>query len=122
MAAASQTIRIFCVTEVAWLKDDPPQEIKDFWEEGYPGITSISDNLNTISQCGYEHIGHFVLPEDAWWAEYYNPLEKRIHALQAKYHKNNEAQAILKEELREIDLYRRYSSWYGYVFFLMQKK
>ncbi len=41
-----------CVTEVAWLHADPPREIKDFWEEGYPGIASISDSLNAISQCG----------------------------------------------------------------------
>jgi len=110
------------VTEVAWLRANPPQEIQDFWEEGYPGITTIEENLNTVGKCGYHLISHFVLPEDAWWAEYYTPLEKRIHKLMEKYQGDTESLAVLKGELREIDLYRRYSSWYGYVFFLMQKK
>ena len=29
---------------------------------------------------------------------------------------------ILDEELREIDLYKRFSDYYGYVFYIMQKK
>ena len=110
-----------CVTEVAWLQPDPPQEVKDFWNEGYPAITSITANLETIHTCGYKHISHFLLPEDAWWREYYIPLERRIHKLIHKYQNDAQNLAILKEELKEIDLYRRYSSWYGYVFFLMQK-
>jgi len=111
-----------CVTEVAWLRADPPQEIQNFWEEGYPGITTIAENLNTVRKCGYDLIGHFVLPEEAWWDEYYAPLEKRIRMLQAKFQDDEPALATLSGELLEIDLYRHYSSWYGYVFFLMQKK
>ncbi len=110
------------VTEAVWLEENPPPEIQDFWEEGYPAMTTTAGNLDTIRECGYCPIGHFVLPEDAWWEEYYLPLEKRILKLLEKYHDDELARAYLKEEMREIDLYRRYSSWYGYVFFLMQKK
>ena len=29
--------------------------------------------------------------------------------------------ALLRESQRESDLYRKYSDWYGYVFYIMQK-
>ena len=74
-----------------------------------------------ILACGYEVIGHFILPEDAWWVGYYDPLEKRIQRLRKKYREDPEALAVLDAERTEIDMYRNYSQWYGSVFFLMQK-
>ena len=41
--------------------------------------------------------------------------------LRQKYSDNQEMLALLAEEQREIDLYRKYSKSYGYVFYLMQK-
>lgn len=109
------------VTDVSWLKTDPPREIREFWKDGYPAITTIMENLNIIRACGYDPIAHFVLPEDAWWDNYYRPLEKRIRMLQRKYRDDERAMESLSAELQEIDLYRRYSAWYGAVFYLMQK-
>lgn len=109
------------VNEMTWLKSNPPKEILDFWEECYPAISPISENMKMISSCGYRLIGHFPLPEEAWWKGYYNPLEKRIQGLRKKYKDNPKALELLAEEQREIDLYRKFSSWYGSVFFIMQK-
>lgn len=110
------------VHEMTWLKPDPPKEINDYWMEVYPGIKTIKENLELIPECGYKVIGHFPLPEDAWWKEYYEPLEERIKALRRKYRSNPKALAELDEEQREIDLYRKYSEWYGSVFYIMQKE
>ena len=100
------------VHEMAWLESDPPKELADFWQAAYPAM---------IAAAGYRILGHFPLSEDAWWPEYYGPLEKRIDALRAKYADDEAALAQLAEEQREIDLYRRYSRWYGSVFFVMQR-
>jgi len=70
---------------------------------------------------GYARLAIFTLPESAWWQDYYNPSEKRIAMLTEKYRDNDEALAFLDISQREIDLYRRYSEWYGYVFYVMQK-
>ena len=32
------------VHEMAWLKNDPPKEISDYWEQVYPAITTIEKN------------------------------------------------------------------------------
>ncbi|MGD9346874.1 MAG: methyltransferase domain-containing protein [Candidatus Aminicenantes bacterium] len=112
----------FCVVnEMTWLKPNPPKEILDYWKRMYPGITTIPNNLKIVAQCGYHVLDHFPLPEDAWLDEYYNPLERRLDLLRAKYKDDSEALKIIESDQEEIDLYRKYSEWYGYVFYVMQK-
>ncbi|MEJ8547609.1 hypothetical protein [Brevibacillus borstelensis] len=65
--------------------------------------------------------GHFVLSESAWWDDYYEPMGERISQLQEQYKNDRNALAALEEASREIELYRKYSSYYGYVFYVMQK-
>jgi ubiquinone/menaquinone biosynthesis C-methylase UbiE len=110
------------VHEMTWLRPDPPREILDYWKKLYPGIMTVEENLQTIPRCGYEVIEHFTLPEDAWWIEYYGPLEERISQLRTKYAGDTRALEALYNEQREIDMYRKYKSWYGSVFFVMQKR
>jgi hypothetical protein len=102
------------------LKPDPPAEIKAFWDEGYPGMKAQEENLEIVREAGYRLVGHFVLPESSWWDEYYTPLEKRIPILSEKYRDDEEAMALLRGSQQESDLYRKYSDWYGYVFYVMQ--
>lgn len=109
------------VTEISWLSDNIPEEPRKFWEAEYPQMNGISENINIIESLGYLPAGHFVLPESAWWEHYYTPLEQRIVMLKEKYKNNPEALKQLDFEQKEIDLYKRYSSCYGYVFYLMQK-
>lgn len=109
------------VHEMTWLQPDPPQEIYEYWKKFYPEIKTVAENMEIISKHGYSLLGHFTLPEDAWWIEYYNPLEERIRNLREKYINNTEALAVLDNEQREIDMYKKYYQWYGSVFFVMQK-
>ena len=108
-------------TEVAWLRDDPPAEIREFWAAGYPAITTIEANVSTARAEGYEPLGHFVLPESAWLDDYYAPLEKRLTEFRAAHAGNVEAEALVAETEHEISLYRRFSAWYGYVFYVLRK-
>jgi ubiquinone/menaquinone biosynthesis C-methylase UbiE len=109
------------VHEMTWLKHNPPKEIRDYWKKVYPDINTIEFNLKIIKKSGYNIIGFFPLPEDAWWDFYYEPLEKRLKKMRVKYKNNKKAQEMINIEQEEIDLFRRYSSWYGSVFFVMQK-
>ncbi|MFO0699493.1 MAG: class I SAM-dependent methyltransferase [Nitrospira sp.] len=112
---------LMAVTHLAWLKSDVPNEPKEFWQGAYPAITTIDENLKIVEQSGYTTLGHFVLPESAWWDEYYTPLEKRLAMLREKYKDNESALARIAESQQEIDVYRTYSDSYGYVFYIMQK-
>jgi SAM-dependent methyltransferase len=110
------------VTELTWLTSKPSPEIQNFWQANYPAMQTIEENLQTIKRAGYETIGYFCLPESDWWDDYYTPLESRVHLLQEKYAAQPEALEILRSEQQEIDLYRKYSHEYGYVFYVVSPK
>lgn len=108
------------VTEISWIKDNPPDDLFDYWKHAYPAIQSINNNLEIITKCRFKTVNHFTLPESAWW-DYYNPISKKLPELKKKYSNNKNALAVINEEENEIELYRKYSDYYGYVFYTMQK-
>jgi ubiquinone/menaquinone biosynthesis C-methylase UbiE len=111
------------VHDIAWLKPDPdpPAELRAFWDAAYPAIRDIPTMLAAIPPLGYEVLGHFPLPEDAWWVEYYHPLEERLTRLRAKYAGDADALAMIEASQSEIDLLRKFPGWYSSVFFLLKK-
>lgn len=108
-------------THLSWLCTDIPDEPKAFWAKEYPAITSIAENLEIIRQAGYVEVGHFTLPETAWWVDYYTPLEERLKGLKQQWATDSVALKVIADTQMEIDLYREYSDSYGYVFYIMRK-
>jgi len=109
------------IHEMAWIQDNPPQEILDYWQAVYPNICTIDGHIDIIKRCGYDLLGHFPLPEDAWWEFYYDPLKLRLDTLSTKYKDNEQALALIQEGYSEIEMFRKYNAWYGSVFYVMQK-
>jgi SAM-dependent methyltransferase len=110
------------VHETAWLRPDPPTEIATCPQLAYPGIRTISGYAELVPGHGYDLIGHFTLPEGFWWLECFEPLERRIRELRGKYVEDRAVQKALDQEQRTVDLFRRYSAWYGSAFLVMQKR
>ena len=108
-------------TELSWLKPDPPDECRKFFSDEYPAMADVDTNLATIKACEYEVLGHFALPESAWWDGYYHPLEERLQSIREKYATDQEKLEVVESTQVEIEFYRKYSSYYGYVFYLMQR-
>ena len=109
------------VTEISWLNNDAPEDIRQYWNDAYPAMKTIKENLAIIREVGYNLIGYFVLPENAWWDDYYNHIENKIDNMRDKYANDPDALEVMDEELQEMDMYRQYSEYYGYVFYVMQK-
>jgi hypothetical protein len=82
----------------------------------------LEDNRGIVRAAEYEEVGYFILPESSWWEHYYQPMERRIEILRQKYGRDEDARKQLDENQQEIEMYRRYSAWYGYVFYLMQAR
>ncbi len=106
------------LTEAVWLKPDPPEIVRRGWAE-YPDMTDIDGCRRIIRDCGYTLLGDFVLPEQAWLTDYYEPMAKRIETLDAKYASDPVGTAVLQECRDEIQLYRDYAPYYGYAFLVM---
>ncbi len=111
-------------THLSWLTPDIPDEPKRFWAEKYPAITSVENNLAIAESAGYDNVGHFTLPESAWWNDYYKPLENRLAELGSdlQFTQDPIAQAAMAGTKREIDLYRQYPEVYGYVFYVLRRR
>jgi len=110
------------VSELAWLKSDPPAECREFFSSVYPAMTDVATNLATIAACGYEVVGHFAQPESAWWEPLYHPLEERLRVLRGQHAADAEKLSMIESIQMEIDVYRKYSAYYGNVFYLMRRR
>jgi len=108
------------VSEVVWLKPNPPAELVEFWKE-YPEIDTVDAKLAVIDKIGYQRVGHFIFPPSAWTDDYYDPMEVCIAQKAPQWQGNPEDEAILETAQNEIDLFRRYSDFFSYAFFVMQK-
>jgi ubiquinone/menaquinone biosynthesis C-methylase UbiE len=109
------------VTQIAWFRKDIPKELRQFWTVAYPEIKSVNQYLEIISKVNYRLIAHFPLPDSAWWETYYRAIEKKISELEPKYLNDPAALELIHAEKFEMELFRRYSAYYGYEFFIMQK-
>ncbi|MHC4606317.1 MAG: class I SAM-dependent methyltransferase [Planctomycetota bacterium] len=110
------------VSEMTVLQPKLPRELRHYWKTNYPAIQTVRQNIRSILSCGYVSLWNFPLPEDAWWANYYGPVEKRIRELRRKYGEDPEALKAFEEFGVEIEMYRKYHAWYGSVYFAMQRK
>jgi ubiquinone/menaquinone biosynthesis C-methylase UbiE len=109
-------------TEASWLRDDVPKELRDYWLETYPAIMSIEETMSKIGELGYRFIAQFVLPESDWWDGYYNPIMEKLPSLHERHKADTEALEVVQMMEKEIDIYRRYSKYYGYVFYIAEKE
>ena len=105
------------VSEVSWLCEAPPGEVVEFWTTEYSAMTNIEDNLTKVRASGFEPISHFVLPSEDW-ENYYGPLQEQLAVFRSEKSDNAEAQAFADSLQQEIDMWRKYGSSYGYVFYL----
>jgi hypothetical protein len=74
-----------------------------------------------IQSAGYELVDYFPLPSASWWTEYCTAAEKKLAEMTQGYESNTDAQALFDAFQLEINMYRKYSKYYGYGFYIMQK-
>lgn len=108
------------VTELVWLKNDPPPEAKE-WAREYAAMKNVADNLKLFENNGYKVLGHFTLPVNSWLNDYYDPMQVRIDELRPKYKDNPVATEVLDAAQREIDGFKKCSDYFGYEFFIAEK-
>lgn len=109
------------VSDLCWIDKNAPEELHKYWNEIYPDIKEIDENIQIIKDNGYTFKDHFTLPDSGWWDNFYNPLSKRLKKLEKKYKDNKSALEELEASKLEIEIFRKYSRFYGYEFFIMQK-
>lgn len=108
-------------TDAVWRKDNPPAEIKASFAADYPAMGRVPDVLAAIDRGGFSLIGHFTLPDEAWWDDFYTPMRQRITALRDRYAGDSSALAVLAQLAREPEMHLQYSEYYAYEFFVARR-
>lgn len=108
-------------TDAVWRRDNPPPDVKASFEADYPAMGRVPDVLAAIERSGFSLIDHFTLPDEAWWDDFYTPMEIRIEELRGKYRADDEALAVLNQLAQEPEMHRKYSDCYAYEFFVARR-
>jgi ubiquinone/menaquinone biosynthesis C-methylase UbiE len=109
------------VTEIVCLVNNPPVPLIQYFEKEYPDIKAVKDKIDLIQNERFQLISNFTLPESSWFDSFYLPMEKELTRLNQKYQGNEIAIGIFEEMKNEINLYKKFSDFYGYEFFIMQR-
>jgi len=110
------------VSDMVWYDDIGPMEVINYWERNYPAMENQKELPPIIQKLGYKLIGSFKLKEKKdWWQNLYEPLAVQVKKLQKKYKDNPLFAEQLKETELEMEYFRKYSNFYGYMFFVMKK-
>jgi len=107
-------------TDAVWRMADPPAAVKASFDD-YPTMGTVADVLSTIQRSDFSLVGHFTLPDEAWWDDFYSPMERRIQELQRKYAHDADALAVLDQIALEPEMRREYGAYYGYEFFVARR-
>jgi ubiquinone/menaquinone biosynthesis C-methylase UbiE len=109
------------VSEASWFTASRPAEIEAFWQDAYPGIDTIPRKVEQLQEAGYIPVASFILPENCWIEQFYEPQAQAREVFLAKYPGNRTAEDFIANELHEEELYHRYKEYYGYVFYIGRK-
>ena len=109
------------VTDASWLTDNRPKEIEEFWLDAYPEIDTIANKTKQMAQAGYKDIHTFVLPDNCWETNFYQPQREAQRLFLQRHPNNLTAQELVRNQQREAILYSQYKHYYGYVFYIGRK-
>jgi ubiquinone/menaquinone biosynthesis C-methylase UbiE len=84
-------------------------------------VSRVADALPRIPQHGYKLADTVSLPEDAWWTEFYKPLEEEMDALLHKYRNSSDALKLLKQYKSEMDMVKKNPRNFSAAFYIMKK-
>lgn len=108
-------------SDLCWLGERRPEKLQRYWDRFYPSMMSASHNMETLEQNGFSMCGYFVLPEQCWLDNYYQPLQQRFEDFLQRHEHCESARQMVRQELDEMAIYRRYHEYYGYAFYVARK-
>lgn len=108
------------ICSYCWLTDNHPEVVAEYWKNNEKDIESISCRIKQLRDTGFTSTAHFVMPDENWW-NYFCPMENNFSNFLERHPDNYDAEKLVKEIDKEIDLYEKYGEYYGYVFFIGRK-
>lgn len=108
------------ISECTWLTPSPDDELREYWQAAYPSMGTVDENRARALSAGLEVLDTLLLPTAAWWDNYYTPLQGEVARLRPGA--DADMAGVLEETEREIALFERYHTEYGYVFYILKSQ
>jgi SAM-dependent methyltransferase len=109
------------VSELCWLVDEPAPEVAAFFAAEGAEVGDLAARRRAVAGAGYELLGDFVLPAEAWWDNYYAPLGTCLQHFRARHAGDPAALEVAARSQQEIELYQRHAGEFGYGVFVMRR-
>jgi hypothetical protein len=74
-----------------------------------------------MQKAGYVPVATFFVPEDIWDSYYYHQHPKMYESFLQKYAGNKTAEEFVAAQRYEVELYDKYKTYYGYMFYIGKK-
>ncbi|WP_218068255.1 class I SAM-dependent methyltransferase [Candidatus Thiosymbion oneisti] len=107
------------VSELSWLQEKVPADVRRFFKTGYSDMRSADENRVVAEDAGYRILATHTLPRATWIEGYYDRLEPRARSLLD--HPDQAVRDFASETLEEIRIFGSSEDSYGYVFYVMEK-
>ncbi|MCP4319050.1 MAG: class I SAM-dependent methyltransferase [Hyphomicrobiales bacterium] len=109
------------ISEATWFQDPSrvPAELRAYWRTNYEGVRTVSGNLAAAEEQGWRFIHAERLADEVWETEFYTPMEQVI--ADVKSSNDADLKVIAAECETEIDLFRRFNAFYGYVYYVFER-
>lgn len=112
---------VLAVSEITWLTENRPEDLDAYWREEYAEVDTVSAKMAVLEQGGFSILGYFALSKNCWLENYYKPLHSGFEEFLEKNDFSPQARAIIENEKREIAIYKSYSDYYSYGFYIAKK-
>ena len=113
---------VLAVSEITWLRPDPPADVRRFWDEQYAEIGTVQEKITVLERFGYDMLGYFILPPSCWIENYYGPTESRTSDFLQRHADQPGARELIEMERQEAAMYERCQSVYSYGFYVARKR
>ena len=107
---------VLSIYRCIWCRANPPDESKPFLRVTTQQWAQLGSG-SLIESSPFKLLNHFPLPPEAWWDDFYTPMERVIEEFLGKYADDPEALEILKHLALEPVAHRKNSDYYNYEFY-----
>ena len=109
-------------SEITWRRPDAPDELRDYWDSIGCLVQEEATNCHIAKEAGYEVLATKWLDARGWWKQYYTPFEELSPSWSAEMDAKPKLRELVEAMKLEIDMFRKYSDYYGYTFYLLRNR
>ncbi|APG28610.1 hypothetical protein A7E78_12600 [Syntrophotalea acetylenivorans] len=103
-------------SDAVLLTDQLSPECAQFWESGYPAMTTPDNRWKLAEELGYQVLDSFLLPREDW-TNFYSDMQQQCEAAIKKYGPSK----AFEDMQKEIRIGQLYGDEFSYVCLLLQK-